>query len=73
MEPEWYVCTFFFASRGVTDCSRLLELAPSYFDISTFPEGETKWALQRVANIQSNGMPAATGFVRNILKGLNFF
>ena len=31
------------------DC-RLLEFAPSYFDLSTFQEGETKRTLQRVIN-----------------------
>ena len=29
--------------------SRLLEYAASYFDLATFPEGETKLALQLVA------------------------
>jgi len=30
--------------------SRLIEYAGNYFDLSTFPHGEMKWALQRVIN-----------------------
>jgi pre-mRNA-splicing factor ATP-dependent RNA helicase DHX15/PRP43 len=30
--------------------SRLLEFAANYFDLATFPDGETKRALQRVQN-----------------------
>lgn len=29
---------------------RLLEYAPTYFDIKSFPDGEAKRALQRVVN-----------------------
>lgn len=29
---------------------RLLEYAPTYFDLSTFVNGETKGALQRIVN-----------------------
>ena len=75
VKPEWYVCTFFLASYGITDCSRLLEIAPNYFDISSFPEGETKRALQRVAKARSNGFPIpdAASLLRNLLKRFTFF
>jgi pre-mRNA-splicing factor ATP-dependent RNA helicase DHX15/PRP43 len=72
VKPEWYVCTFL-ASHGVTNCSRLLEIAPNYFDISSFPEGETKRALQRVANAGSNGITDAASLLRNLLKRFTFF
>lgn len=71
IKPEWYVCTLL-ASHGVIDCYRLLEIAPNYFDISTYPEGETKRALQRVANARSNGIPDATSLLRNLLKRFTF-
>jgi pre-mRNA-splicing factor ATP-dependent RNA helicase DHX15/PRP43 len=69
VKPEWYVRPFL-ASRGVTDCSRLLEIAPNYFDVSSFPEGETKRALRRVAKAESNGNADATGLLQNILRTL---
>jgi pre-mRNA-splicing factor ATP-dependent RNA helicase DHX15/PRP43 len=57
--------------------ARLLELASSYFDLSFFPEGETKKALQRIANkksckIEGNGLPPkkkpkASGTKRDLL------
>jgi pre-mRNA-splicing factor ATP-dependent RNA helicase DHX15/PRP43 len=31
-------------------CLRLLEFAETYFDLSSFPDGDTKRALQRVMN-----------------------
>jgi pre-mRNA-splicing factor ATP-dependent RNA helicase DHX15/PRP43 len=46
----------FFApySRGVLDqylyISRLIEFAANYFDLASFPDGETKGALQRAWN-----------------------
>lgn len=33
-----------------TGDSRLLENAPVYFDVKSFPDGETKRALQRILN-----------------------
>ncbi len=69
VKPEWYVYSFP-ASCGVTDRSRLLEIAPNYFDISSFPEGEMKRALRHVAKAEPNGNPDATGLVRSILKTL---
>lgn len=39
---------------------RLLEYATNYFDLSSFPDGETKRALQRVANKRSGKTPART-------------
>lgn len=35
---------------------RLLDYAPTYFDIKTFPDGETKRALVRVANKRAGKM-----------------
>ncbi|TFK79631.1 P-loop containing nucleoside triphosphate hydrolase protein [Polyporus arcularius HHB13444] len=53
--PEWVVFNEFVLTtkpyiRTVTEVRPewLLEYAPNYFDLSTFPEGETKRALQRV-------------------------
>jgi len=46
----------------------LLEIAPNYFDISSFPEGETKRALRHVAKPESNGNADATGLWKNIFK-----
>lgn len=46
---------------GVTDAvsvwfaRRLLELAPNYFDLSAFPNGETKRALLAVAKKRTSG------------------
>lgn len=76
--PKWNqsgMFALFLASHGVTDCSRLLEIAPNYFDISSFPEGETKRALQRVAKARSNGIPIpdAASLLRNLLKRFTFF
>jgi len=36
----------------------LLELAPSYFDIGSFPDGETKRALLRLLNKKSSNLKA---------------
>jgi len=50
VRPEWHALA---ALRGafVTNIfSRLIESAGNYFDISTFPKGEMKRALQRVIN-----------------------
>lgn len=38
---------------GMLICCRLLELAPAYFDVSGFPDGETKRALIRVQDKRS--------------------
>ncbi|TFY73133.1 hypothetical protein EWM64_g10879 [Hericium alpestre] len=53
-QPEWVIFNEFVLTtrhyiRTVTDVRPqwLLELAPQYFDLSTFPDGETKRALQR--------------------------
>ncbi|KAF8885213.1 P-loop containing nucleoside triphosphate hydrolase protein [Infundibulicybe gibba] len=42
VRPEWYV---------------LIDSAKSYFDISTFPEGETKRALQRIVDKRAGKAP----------------
>ncbi|KAF8840453.1 P-loop containing nucleoside triphosphate hydrolase protein [Paxillus ammoniavirescens] len=56
-QPEWVVFNEFVLTtrpyiRTVTDVRPewLLEYAPVYFDVSTFTDGETKRALQRVKN-----------------------
>ncbi|KAF9242809.1 P-loop containing nucleoside triphosphate hydrolase protein [Melanogaster broomeanus] len=56
-QPEWVVFNEFVLTtrpyiRTVTDVRPewLMELASSYFDVATFPDGETKRALQRIAN-----------------------
>ena len=55
------VCLFHLASGAVIELSsRLFELAPSYFDISGFPEGETKRALERIM-AKKRRMPEANG------------
>lgn len=50
VRPEWYVphppCYY----PSLKHIFRLLEFAPSYFDLSSFPDGETKRALQKVMN-----------------------
>ncbi|EPQ53153.1 P-loop containing nucleoside triphosphate hydrolase protein [Gloeophyllum trabeum ATCC 11539] len=56
-QPEWVIFHEFVLTtrpyiRTVTEVRPewLLEFAPQYFDLSTFPDGETKRALQRVLN-----------------------
>ncbi|KZS95211.1 P-loop containing nucleoside triphosphate hydrolase protein [Sistotremastrum niveocremeum HHB9708] len=56
-QPEWVLFNEFVLTtrpyiRTVTDVRPewLLEYAPTYFDLSTFTDGETKRALQRVIN-----------------------
>ncbi|KAG6860462.1 DEAH-box ATP-dependent RNA helicase prp43 [Termitomyces sp. Mi166 len=56
-QPEWVIFNEFVLTtrpyiRTVSDVKPewLLEYAPSYFDLSTFQDGETKRALQRVVN-----------------------
>ncbi|KIM61315.1 hypothetical protein SCLCIDRAFT_25946 [Scleroderma citrinum Foug A] len=56
-QPEWVIFNEFVLTtrpyiRTVTEVRAewLLEYAPAYFDVSTFPDGETKRALQRVVN-----------------------
>ncbi|EJF57706.1 P-loop containing nucleoside triphosphate hydrolase protein [Dichomitus squalens LYAD-421 SS1] len=58
--PEWVIFNEFVLTtkpyiRTVTEVRPewLLEYAPNYFDLSTFPEGETKRALQRVLKKRS--------------------
>ncbi|KIJ19482.1 hypothetical protein PAXINDRAFT_166638 [Paxillus involutus ATCC 200175] len=59
-QPEWVVFNEFVLTtrpyiRTVTDVRPewLLEYAPVYFDVSTFTDGETKRALQRIQNKKS--------------------
>ncbi|KAH9840703.1 P-loop containing nucleoside triphosphate hydrolase protein [Rhodofomes roseus] len=60
-QPEWVIFNEFVLTtkpyiRTVTDVRPewLLEYAPNYFDLSSFPDGtETKRALQRIANKRS--------------------
>ncbi|KDQ52578.1 hypothetical protein JAAARDRAFT_138414 [Jaapia argillacea MUCL 33604] len=56
-QPEWVIFNEFVLTtrpyiRTVTEVRPewLLEFATGYFDLSSFPDGETKRALQRVAN-----------------------
>ncbi|KAJ3992073.1 P-loop containing nucleoside triphosphate hydrolase protein [Lentinula boryana] len=56
-QPEWVLFNEFVLTkrpyiRTVTEVKPewLLEYAPVYFDLASFPDGETKRALQRVAN-----------------------
>jgi len=56
-QPEWVIFNEFVLTtrpyiRMVTDVRPewLLEYATQYFDLSTFPDGETKRALQKVIN-----------------------
>ncbi|KAF8344416.1 P-loop containing nucleoside triphosphate hydrolase protein [Amanita rubescens] len=68
-QPEWVIFNEFVLTtrnfiRTVSEVQPdwLLELASSYFDLSAFPEGETKKALQRIANkksrrLEGNGLP----------------
>ncbi|KAK7027339.1 DEAH-box ATP-dependent RNA helicase prp43 [Paramarasmius palmivorus] len=67
-QPEWVLFNEFVLTkrpyiRTVTDVRPewLLELAPSYFDLSSFPEGETKRALQRFKNKRSGGVETSNG------------
>ena len=69
-QPEWVIFNEFVLTtrpyiRVVADVRPewLLELAPQYFDLSSFKDGETKRALQRVlkkltAKSSRNGTPA---------------
>ena len=53
IRPEWYAIIVSSVSSPVPILSlrhRLLEYAKSYFDLSTFQDGETKRALQRLVN-----------------------
>lgn len=51
VRPEWYVFSSIAPELPcLTAVLRLLELAHNYFDIASFPDGETKRALQRVVN-----------------------
>lgn len=59
-QPEWVIFNEFVLTtrpyiRTVTEVRAewLLEYARPYFDVETFPEGETKRALQRAANKRS--------------------
>lgn len=55
MQPEWVLFNEFVLTtqpyiRTVTEIRPewLFELAPNYYDLKSFPDGETKSALQRV-------------------------
>lgn len=51
VKPEWYVLDLVVFRDVETDdgVHRLIEFAPIYFDLTSFPDGEAKRALQRVA------------------------
>ncbi|KAA1470775.1 P-loop containing nucleoside triphosphate hydrolase protein [Dentipellis sp. KUC8613] len=73
-QPDWVIFNEFVLTtrpyiRTVTDVKPqwLLEFAPTYFDLSTFPDGETKRALQRTlqkASQKSRGNSAEDTRVR---------
>jgi pre-mRNA-splicing factor ATP-dependent RNA helicase DHX15/PRP43 len=50
VRPEWCVLAAPRETLVTNISSRLIEYAGNYFDLSTFPDGETKRALQRVIN-----------------------
>ncbi|KAI6144401.1 P-loop containing nucleoside triphosphate hydrolase protein [Pisolithus tinctorius] len=67
-QPEWVLFNEFVLTtrpyiRTVTDVRPewLLENAPFYYDVESFPEGETKRALQRVVNKRAGKARGAAG------------
>jgi len=50
VRPEWYALAALREAFVTNISSRLIEYAGNYFDLSTFPHGETKRALQCVIN-----------------------
>lgn len=67
-QPEWVLFNEFVLTkrpyiRTVTEVRPewLLEYAPLYYDLSSFPDGETKRALQRLTSKRRAGNGAGTG------------
>jgi pre-mRNA-splicing factor ATP-dependent RNA helicase DHX15/PRP43 len=68
-QPEWVTFNEFVLTkrpyiRTVTEVRPewLMEMAPTYFDLNSFPDGETKRALLRIKGKASrNGTPAGEG------------
>lgn len=59
VRPDW-CAPFRYVLFIFRPCApRLLEYAPFYFDLKTFPDGETKRALQRV-QVKKNGSRKGT-------------
>ena len=58
VRPEWYAFTALRETFVTNVFSRLLDYAGNYFDLSTFPDGETKRALQRIVNKRSGKFSA---------------
>ena len=50
VRPEWYALAALRETFVTNSTSRLFEIAGNYFDLSTFADGETKRALQRIVN-----------------------
>ena len=50
VKPEWSASRIPKNLLTLTVTFRLLEFAANYFDVASFPDGETKRALQRVIN-----------------------
>ena len=48
VRPEWLVLSVLCCCAGMLTRCRLLEMAPQYYDLSSFPDGETKRALKSV-------------------------
>jgi pre-mRNA-splicing factor ATP-dependent RNA helicase DHX15/PRP43 len=62
IKPEWCVRVDFVAnSRAYLVLPRLLEYSNSYFDLTSFPDGETKRALTKVANKKAGKAPGRGG------------
>ena len=59
VRPEWYALAALREAFVTNISSRLLEYAGNYFDLSTFPDGETKRALQRVINMRAGKSSAS--------------
>ncbi|ESK89612.1 pre-mrna-splicing factor atp-dependent rna helicase prp43 [Moniliophthora roreri MCA 2997] len=71
-QPEWVLFNEFVLTKRpyittVTDVRAewLLELAPLYFDLNTFPNGETKRALQRAQKKRSGGIDTSFSGKKN--------
>lgn len=73
VQVGWYVVLFLFLFCFVVQSElsgflldRLSEYAPTYFDLSTFPDGEMKRALERAKN---KGKALLEGGNRKLLDG----
>ncbi len=69
VRPEWCIVLLSVIMSAVLTIYlnryRLLEYAPNYFDLSTFPDGETKRALLRMQNKRTLKAKAVDGGASN--------